>query len=89
MKNFQRKNPWLSLCGFNCGLCPMQLNGSCGGCGFGSQSCPLARCSLAHGKPEYCIECSEYPCEKYEHIDEYDSFITHQNQKADLEKLRH
>ena len=28
----------------------------------------------------------QYPCEKYQQIDEYDSFITHRRQKADLEK---
>ena len=33
-------------------------------------------------------ECSEYPCDRYAHIDEYDSFITHMNQKADLEKMQ-
>lgn len=37
---------------------------------------------------EYCYECGQYPCEKYEHIDEYDSFIMHRGQKADLEKAR-
>ena len=86
MKNFERSNPCLSLCGLNCLLCPMQLSGHCGGCGFGSQSCPIARCSLEHGKPEYCSECEEYPCRKYDHIDEWDSFVTHQNQKANLER---
>ena len=85
MKNFERSNPCLSLCGLNCLLCPMQLSGHCGGCGFGSQYCPIARCSLEHGKLEYCSECEEYPCRKYDHIDEWDSFVTHQNQKANLE----
>lgn len=32
--------------------------------------------------------CSQYPCEKYQNIDEYDSFITHRRQKADLEKAQ-
>ena len=86
MKNFERSNPCLSLCGLNCLLCPMQLSGHCGGCGFGSQSCPISRCSLEHKKPEYCSECEEYPCSKYDHIDEWDSFVTHQNQKANLER---
>ena len=86
MKNFERSNPCLSLCGLNCLLCPMQLSGHCGGCGFGSQSCPISRCSLEHGKLEYCSECEEYPCRKYDHIDEWDSFVTHQNQKANLER---
>ena len=66
----------------------MNISGHCGGCGFGNQSCPIARCSLEHGNPEYCFRCSDYPCERYAHVDEADSFITHMNQKTDLEKMR-
>ena len=88
MKNFTRNNPYFSLCGLNCKLCSMHLSGHCGGCGFGNQSCLIARCSLEHGKPEYCFQCSKYPCEKYVNIDEFDSFITHMNQKTDLEKMQ-
>ena len=88
MKGFTRKNQLFSLCGHNCGLCTMRLGGHCGGCGNGNQSCKIARCSLEHGGVEYCCECPHYPCEKYEKFDEYDSFITHRNRKADMEKLR-
>ncbi len=88
MKGFTRKNQLFSLCGLNCGLCTMRLGGHCGGCGNGNQSCKIARCSLEHGGVEYCCECPHYPCEKYEKFDEYDSFITHRNRKADMEKLR-
>ena len=88
MKGFTRKNQLFSLCGLNCGLCTMRLGGHCGGCGNGNQSCKIARCSLEHGSVEYCCECPHYPCEKYEKIDEYDSFITHRNRTADMEKLR-
>lgn len=88
MKGFTRKNPYFSLCGLNCKLCSMIISGHCGGCGFGNQSCPIARCSLEHGKQEYCFQCPEYPCEKYAGIDEFDSFITHSNQKADLKKMK-
>ncbi len=88
MKGFTRKNPYFSLCGLNCKLCSMNISGHCGGCGFGNQSCPIARCSLEHGKQEYCFQCPEYPCEKYAGIDEFDSFITHSNQKADLKKMK-
>ena len=88
MKGFTRKNQLFSLCGLNCGLCTMRLGGHCGGCGNGNQSCKIARCSLEHGNVEYCCECPHYPCEKYEKIDEYDSFITHRNRTADMEKLR-
>ncbi len=88
MKGFERENPLFSLCGLNCGLCSMRLGGHCGGCGFGNQSCALARCSLEHGPVEYCFQCGKYPCERYERMDEYDSFITHQRRKADLQKAQ-
>ena len=35
MKGFNRKNQLFSLCGLNCGLCPMFLNKNCPGCGGG------------------------------------------------------
>ena len=88
MKEFERNNPYLSLCGLNCRLCPMQLSGHCGCCGFGNQGCPIVRCRMRRGEYEYCTQCPEYPCARYEHVDEYDSFITHRNQKKDLEKLQ-
>lgn len=34
----------------------------------------------------YCSKCQEFPCEKYEDMDAFDSFITHQNQQKDLQK---
>lgn len=88
MKGFERKNQLLSLCGLNCGLCPMFLGKHCGGCGNGNQSCAIARCSIEQGNVEYCFECKCYPCEKYQHIDDFDSFITHKQQKSDLEKAQ-
>lgn len=90
MKGFERNNQLFSLCGLNCGLCPMHLDNHCPGCGggAGNQSCKIAKCSLEHGCIEYCFQCKEYPCEKYVHIDDFDSFITHQNQKADMEKAK-
>lgn len=90
MKGFNRQNQLFSLCGLNCGLCPMFLNKNCPGCGGGegNQSCKIARCSLEHDDVEYCFQCGEYPCEKYDHIDDYDSFITHRRRKADLDKAR-
>lgn len=88
MGQFTRQNPLFSLCGLNCGLCSMRLGGHCGGCGFGNQTCPLTRCSIEHGAVEYCFECGEYPCKKYDQIDRYDSFITHQRRRADLQKAQ-
>ena len=90
MKNFKRENLMFSLCGLNCGLCPMNLNQYCPSCGGGegNQSCSIAKCSLQHGNIEYCFQCENYPCERYENIDKYDSFITHQHQKQDMEKIK-
>lgn len=90
MKGFERSDLMFSLCGLNCALCTMKLDGYCPGCGggAGNQGCGIARCSLNHGNPEYCFECGEYPCEKYHHIDAFDSFITHRNQLKDMEKAQ-
>lgn len=91
MKGFKRNNQLLSLCGLNCGLCPMMINKYCPGCGGGegNQSCKIARCSMEHGTTDYCFQCADYPSEKCNHIDDFDSFITHYNQKANLEKASH
>ncbi len=90
MKDFKRADLLFSLCGLNCGLCPMHLDGYCPGCGGGegNQSCRIAKCSLKHNKPEYCSQCPEFPCEGYAETDKFDSFITHQNRKKDLRKQR-
>lgn len=88
MKGFERKNQFFSLCGLNCGLCPMLLGKHCGGCGNGNQSCKIARCSLEHGKIEYCYECGHYPCETYQNMDEYDIFITGRQRQADMERAQ-
>lgn len=90
MKDFNRTNLSFSLCGLNCGLCTMLLDEHCPGCGGGdgNQSCAIAKCSLQHDKVEYCFMCSEFPCRRYEGIDEYDSFITHQKQLKDIERAQ-
>lgn len=90
MKNFDRKDLSFSLCGLNCALCTMKLDGYCPGCGggAGNQSCAIALCSLEHGGYRYCFECGEYPCEKYNGISDFDSFITHRVQLKDMEKAR-
>ena len=88
MKDFARDDLLFSLCGLNCALCTMKLGGFCPGCGggAGNQSCAIARCGLAHGVRTYCSACSDYPCSRYDGAAESDSFITHRNQRKDLEK---
>ena len=72
MKGFVRNNQYLSLCGLNCKLCPMNLAGHCSGCGVDNQSCKIAKCSIEHGKIEYCFQCTSFPCDKYAHIDDFE-----------------
>lgn len=90
MKGFQREDLMFSLCGLNCALCTMKIDNYCPGCGggAGNQSCTIAKCSLEHGGFNYCFECSEYLCNKYNGIDEFDSFITHRHQLKDMEKAK-
>lgn len=90
MKNFNRNDLMFSLCGLNCSLCTMKLDNYCPGCGCGAgnQGCSIARCSLNHQGIEYCFQCTEYPCEKYDGIDRFDSFVTHRNQLKDMEKAQ-
>ena len=90
-KNFDRSDFIFSLCGLNCGLCPSFVRGNCPGCRAGSHCslvCEFAPCSVEHGNIEYCFECDEYPCPKYDGVDEYDSLISHKNQLKDIEKAK-
>ena len=43
---------------------------------------------MEHDNAQYCFQCSEYPCEKYDHIDDFDFFITSRNRKADMERAK-
>ena len=90
MKGFKRDDLMFSLCGLNCALCTMKIDSYCPGCGggAGNQGCAIARCSLDRGGFAYCFECNEYPCGKYNGIDEFDSFITHRHQLKDMEKIK-
>lgn len=90
MKGFTRTETRFSLCGLNCALCSMRLGGYCPGCGggAGNQSCALARCSLEHGGIQFCWECPEYPCPRYNGFDDGDSFVPHRNRVQDIANAR-
>lgn len=90
MKGFSRSETRFSLCGLNCGLCAMRLDGYCPGCGGGpgNQSCAIARCSLEHGGVPFCWECPEYPCPRYDGFDGGDSFVPHRNRRQDIALAR-
>jgi len=95
MEYRQREYPLFSACGLNCGLCPRyQMDGAskCPGCsgeGFLTKhpKCGLLSCSQRKGI-EYCYQCDEFPCKKYDGADQSDSFITHLNQLKDMEKAK-
>ena len=95
MEYKHRKHPLFSACGLNCGLCPRyQMAGAskCPGCsgeGFMTKhpACGVLSCSQRKGL-EYCFQCDEYPCKKYDGADQSDSFITHLNQLRDMEKAK-
>ncbi len=95
MEYQQRQYPLFSVCGLNCGLCPRyQTEGTskCPGCageGFLTKHppCGVLSCCQRHGI-DYCYLCEKHPCEKYEGADVYDSFITHQNQLKNFEKVK-
>jgi len=90
-----RKYPLFSSCGLNCGLCSRYyIEGSsrcpgCGGEGFLEVhcSCSILPCCELKGI-EYCFECNEFPCKRYDGADLNDSFITHKNQFVDMEKAK-
>ena len=90
MKGFTREETRFSLCGLNCALCSMCLGGYCPGCGggAGNQSCAIAKCSLQHGGVQFCWECSEYPCSRYEGFNDGDSFVPHRNRQQDIALAR-
>lgn len=91
MTYLQRKNPLFSACGLHCGLCPRHYTqgaSKCPGCAGKDFShvhpaCGVLSCCQRHGL-EYCVACAEYPCRKYDGADEFDSFISHQNQLLDF-----
>ena len=92
METLVRRNPKFSLCGLNCCLCPRyNTDGKskcpgCGGKGFSEQhpTCSVATCNRKHGNVEYCFQCSDYPCKKYELDSKCDSFISYKSVKQNF-----
>ena len=90
-----RDYPQFAACGLNCGLCPRYYtegSSRCPGCageGFSEvhPSCGILSCSQHKGL-EYCFECEEFPCKKFDKWGDTDSFITHRNYLADMVKAR-
>ena len=49
--------------------------------------CGVLSCSQRK-EIEYCYQCADFPCKKYDGADQADSFITHLNQFKDLDKAK-
>ena len=84
-----------AVCGLNCGLCPRYYtvgSSRCPGCAGEDFSnvhpaCGILSCCQRKGLG-YCFECAEFPCKKYDSWGDSDSFITHKNYLADMEKAK-
>lgn len=91
MKEIDRNDSYFSMCGLNCGVCPMQIHRDCGGCFTGSpcyEGCPIVHCEYRQDNMEYCFECDKFPCDKYDGFDSYDSLIPHINCIKDMKKAK-
>jgi hypothetical protein len=92
MEAYKRKHPIFALCGLNCGLCPNYHAGGSWHCpGFGGPdfselhpTCAVVTCNHKHDNVEFCFECSEYPCARYNKPGKLDSFITYRNVLTDF-----
>ena len=94
--NYKTKSyPEFAACGLNCGLCPRYYTtgpSRCPGCaaeGFSEvhPACGMLSCCQRKGF-EYCFECDEFPCKKYDSWGTADSFITHRNILSDADKAK-
>ena len=91
MQSYTRPFPLFSLCGLNCGLCPIHhMANGCPGCGGGAghQPCAIVRCSQRHGNVEYCFTCADYPCKRYDGAADFDSFLPRRNMFIDARRAK-
>ena len=68
--NLMEEKDLASCCGIFCGLCTKYQSKApsrCIGCRLGEQHswCSIYMCCAVKKQFETCIECAEYPCEKY------------------------
>ena len=68
--NLEEEKSLAGCCGIFCGLCTKYQSKApsrCIGCRLGEQHswCSIYKCCAVKKELETCIECAEYPCEKY------------------------
>jgi hypothetical protein len=96
MEKYKRKESKFSLCGLNCCLCPRYNTeglSKCPGCGdenFEEQhpTCAVITCNKKHDAVEYCFQCSQYRCKRYEGLGKKDSFISYRRIQENLESAQ-
>lgn len=90
MEELNREHQEVSLCGLNCQLCVMNIGGYCPGCGGGAgfSPCAIFRCAKSRGRFEFCFECPDFPCRYYQQSEQFNTFIVHRNQNANLAKIQ-
>jgi hypothetical protein len=96
MISYTRPEPFYALCGLNCCLCPrFNTDGAskCPGCGgkdFSEKhpTCAVVTCSKKHGDIQFCFDCVDFPCKRFEKPSAVDSFISYKNVLDDMEKAK-
>ncbi|MHC4556489.1 MAG: DUF3795 domain-containing protein [Planctomycetota bacterium] len=89
--NLKEEKNLAGCCGIYCGLCPRYQSkaaSKCPGCKILSLqlSCKLYNCCVKINGLVTCIDCGEFPCDKYENFFEFDSFVSH---RVCLPNLQH
>lgn len=62
-----------------------EILSGCGG-GEGNQSCSLAKCTTERKVGEFCTDCPQFPCQRFEEMEHYNSFVPHSWMVRDLER---
>jgi hypothetical protein len=52
----------IAYCGFYCGCCPSNAEGSCSGCRARGTGCFSSECAISKGL-YFCSDCEYYPCD--------------------------
>jgi len=92
--NLTEEKNLAGCCGLYCGLCPRYQSTAksrCPGCKILSLtiSCKLFNCCVKGKGFVTCVECDDFPCEKYEGFFQWDdSFITHKVCSPNIERIK-
>jgi hypothetical protein len=91
--NLTEEKNLAGCCGIYCGLCPRYQSkaaSKCPGCKILSLqlSCKLYNCCVKKNGFVTCIDCGEFPCDKYENFFDFDSFVSHRVCLPNLKRIK-